>query len=177
MSTAAIIFTIFYHYTLTLSLPFLDHFSSFPNGNIPNIPKITVTGPQSQSNRRFESTTTSTGGHQLSHAMLLWHLLVIDGHGGNVELAMALGYRHLYSASNGSKLVLDLIADDKIILTRYVVAIFVCLMLRYIQWSCLAKGSRVDNSRLSFMRQCEIFHTDMDSSNITIATYYLGTPV
>ena len=38
---------------------------------------------------------------------------------GNVESAMALGYRHLYSATGGSTLVSDLVTDDKIISTGY----------------------------------------------------------
>jgi len=58
----------------------------------------------------------STGGQQLSRAILLWHLSAMDG---NVESAMALGYRHLYSATGGSTLVSDLVADDKIISTGY----------------------------------------------------------
>eukprot|EP00569_Conticribra_weissflogii_P008990 CAMPEP_0171367950 /NCGR_PEP_ID=MMETSP0879-20121228/6413_1 /TAXON_ID=67004 /ORGANISM="Thalassiosira weissflogii, Strain CCMP1336" /LENGTH=1259 /DNA_ID=CAMNT_0011876063 /DNA_START=61 /DNA_END=3837 /DNA_ORIENTATION=- len=40
----------------------------------------------------------STGGEQLSRAILLWHLSAMDG---NVESAMALGYRHLFSANGG----------------------------------------------------------------------------
>jgi len=47
----------------------------------------------------------SSGGQQLSRAILLWHLSAMDG---NVESAMALGYRHLYSASGGSTQSSDL---------------------------------------------------------------------
>ena len=68
------------------------------------------------------------GGHQLSHAILLRYSLALDS---SAISAMALGYRHLYYATGGSKLVSDLIADDKINLTGYVAEIFVCLMLRY----------------------------------------------
>jgi len=57
----------------------------------------------------------STGGEQLAKAILLWHVSAMDG---NVESAMALGYRHLYSATGGSTLVTDL-TDDKIISTGY----------------------------------------------------------
>ena len=51
----------------------------------------------------------SSGGQQLSRAILLWHLSAMDG---NVESAMALGYRHLYSATGGSTLSSDLINDN-----------------------------------------------------------------
>ena len=53
----------------------------------------------------------SSGGQQLSRAILLWHLSAMDG---NVESAMALGYRHLYSAMDGTTLYSDLV-DDKMI--------------------------------------------------------------
>ena len=62
------------------------------------------------------------GWQQLYRAILLRHLLAMEG---NVELIMALGYRHLYSATSGSTLVLDLIADDKTISTGYVAESFV----------------------------------------------------
>ena len=48
-------------------------------------------------------------------AILLWHLSAMDG---NVESAMALGYRHLYSATGGSTLYSDLV-DDKMIAAGY----------------------------------------------------------
>ena len=57
----------------------------------------------------------SSGGQQLSRAILLWHLSAMDG---NVESAMALGYRHLYSATGGSTLYSDLV-DDKMIASGY----------------------------------------------------------
>ena len=57
----------------------------------------------------------SSGGSQLSRAIMLWHVSAMDG---NVESAMALGYRHLYSATGGSTLVQDLV-DDKFISTGY----------------------------------------------------------
>ena len=60
------------------------------------------------------------GGHQLSHAILLRYSLALDS---SAISAMALGYRHLYYATGGSKLVSDLIADDKINLTGYVAEI------------------------------------------------------
>jgi hypothetical protein len=41
----------------------------------------------------------SSGGEQLSRAIVLWHLSAMDG---NVESAMALGFRHLYSATRGT---------------------------------------------------------------------------
>ena len=43
----------------------------------------------------------SSGGEQLSRAIVLWHLSAMDG---NVESAMALGFRHLYSATGGTTL-------------------------------------------------------------------------
>lgn len=39
------------------------------------------------------------GGEQLAKALVLWHLSAI---GGNIEAAMALGYRHFISATTGS---------------------------------------------------------------------------
>lgn len=41
----------------------------------------------------------SSGGEQLSRAILLWHMSAMDG---NIESAMSLGYRHLYSAAGGT---------------------------------------------------------------------------
>lgn len=41
----------------------------------------------------------SSGGEQLSRAIVLWHMSAMDG---NVESAMALGFRHLYSATGGT---------------------------------------------------------------------------
>ncbi|KAL7430309.1 hypothetical protein ACHAXM_002294 [Skeletonema potamos] len=40
----------------------------------------------------------SSGGEQLARAIMLWHISAMDG---NIESAMALGYRHLYSATGG----------------------------------------------------------------------------
>ena len=57
----------------------------------------------------------SSGGEQLSKAIVLWHLSAMSG---NVESAMALGYRHLYSATGGSTHYNDLL-DDKIITAGY----------------------------------------------------------
>ena len=44
----------------------------------------------------------SSGGEQLSRAIVLWHLSAMDG---NVESAMALGFRHLYSATGGTTIL------------------------------------------------------------------------
>jgi len=52
----------------------------------------------------------SSGGEQLSRAILLWHLSAMDG---NVESAMALGYRHVFSATGGSTRLSDLV-DGKL---------------------------------------------------------------
>lgn len=46
----------------------------------------------------------SSGGEQLSRAIILWHLSAMDG---NVESAMALGFRHLYSAMGGTTKIGD----------------------------------------------------------------------
>ncbi|KAL3790582.1 hypothetical protein HJC23_008788 [Cyclotella cryptica] len=46
----------------------------------------------------------SSGGEQLSRAIVLWHLSAMDG---NVESAMALGFRHLYSAMGGTTKIGD----------------------------------------------------------------------
>lgn len=46
----------------------------------------------------------SSGGEQLSRAIVLWHMSAMDG---NVESAMALGYRHLYSATGGTTRLTD----------------------------------------------------------------------
>ena len=110
----------------------------------------------------------STGGQQLSCAIHLRNLSATDGNDGNVESAMVLGYRHLYSVTGGSTLVLDLFADDGIISMGYVAEIFVCLMLRYYWWSCLVTGSRADDSGLSFTWQGKFFCTDVDSNNISV---------
>ncbi|KAL7539895.1 hypothetical protein ACHAXR_009688, partial [Thalassiosira sp. AJA248-18] len=56
----------------------------------------------------------ATGGQQLSRAIVLWHLSAMDG---NVESAMALGYRHLYSAMGGGST--HILTDDKSIVTGY----------------------------------------------------------
>ena len=57
----------------------------------------------------------SSGGEQLSRAILLWHLSAMDG---NVESAMALGYRHVFSATGGSTRLSDLV-DDKMMAAGY----------------------------------------------------------
>ena len=46
----------------------------------------------------------SSGGEQLSRAIVLWHLSAMDG---NVESAMALGFRHLYSATGGTTRLIE----------------------------------------------------------------------
>ncbi|KAL9182960.1 hypothetical protein ACHAXT_004239 [Thalassiosira profunda] len=52
----------------------------------------------------------SSGGPQLSKAVVLWHLSAM---GGNVESAMALGYRHLHSATGGTTAAADLVAEGR----------------------------------------------------------------
>ena len=96
---------------------------------------------------------------------------------GNIELAMVLCYFYLYSVASGSMLMSDLIANDRIILTGYVAEIFVCSMLRYYRWSCLAMGSRANDSGLSFTQQGKFFFTDIDSNKIIVAKCYLETLV
>jgi len=56
----------------------------------------------------------STNSQQLSRAILLYHLSAMDG---NVESAMSLGYRHLYSAVGGA--LIGHLADDKSLSTGY----------------------------------------------------------
>jgi len=59
--------------------------------------------------RTFHNTTNDLmvpsdfgeGGEQLARALTLWHLSAMDG---NVEAAMALGFRHRFSAVEGAKL-------------------------------------------------------------------------
>ena len=57
----------------------------------------------------------SSGGEQLARALILWHISAMDG---NVESAMALGYRHLYSATGGVSTSLTDVIDGRIA-TRY----------------------------------------------------------
>lgn len=57
----------------------------------------------------------SSGGEQLARAIVLWHISAMDG---NVESAMALGYRHLYSATGGVSTSLTDVIDGRIA-TRY----------------------------------------------------------
>ena len=52
---------------------------------------------------------------QLSRAILLWHLSAMDG---NVESAMALGYRHYTRPRGRSTLYSDLV-DDKMIAVKW----------------------------------------------------------
>ena len=40
----------------------------------------------------------ASGDSQLARAIVLWHLSAMEG---NVESALALGYRHFYSATGG----------------------------------------------------------------------------
>ena len=68
-----------------------------------------------QSTLQVPDDFSSGGGQQLSRAVLLWHLSAMDG---NVESAMALGYRHLYSATGGTTRFSDL-NDDSMISTGY----------------------------------------------------------
>lgn len=53
----------------------------------------------------------SSGGPQLSRAVLLWHTSAMSG---DVESAMALGYRHLHSATDGDTSGTALMHDDRI---------------------------------------------------------------
>ena len=53
----------------------------------------------------------SSGGEQLARAVMLWHVSAMDG---NIESAMALGYRHLYSASGGTSTSLTDIVEGRI---------------------------------------------------------------
>lgn len=53
----------------------------------------------------------SSGGEQLARAIILWHVSAMDG---NVESAMALGYRHLYSATGGVSTSLSDIVEGRI---------------------------------------------------------------
>ena len=57
----------------------------------------------------------SSGGEQLARAIILWHISAMDG---NVESAMALGYRHLYSATGGVSTSLTDVIEGRIA-TRY----------------------------------------------------------
>ena len=53
----------------------------------------------------------SSGGEQLSRAVVLWHMSAMSG---DVEAAMALGWRHMYSASGGDTSNSILHNDDQI---------------------------------------------------------------
>ena len=53
----------------------------------------------------------SSGGEQLARAIILWHISAMDG---NVESAMALGYRHLYSATGGVSTALTDVVEGRI---------------------------------------------------------------
>ena len=110
------------HYDCPFSIICL-HFQEIPsicqcitslNGNNLSLQKITVTGPPSYYNQGFESTTNFPWEDITLPRRTFMALLAMDG---NVELSMALGYRHLYSATGGYTLMSDMIADDKTILT------------------------------------------------------------
>ena len=53
----------------------------------------------------------SSGGEQLARAIMLWHISAMDG---NIESAMALGYRHLYSATGGVSTSLTDVIEGRI---------------------------------------------------------------
>lgn len=53
----------------------------------------------------------ASGGEQLARAIILWHMSAMDG---NVESAMALGYRHLYSATGGVSTALTDVIEGRI---------------------------------------------------------------
>lgn len=50
------------------------------------------------SNKLIVTTDFAYGGEQLAQAIILWHMSALQG---NIEAAMALGYRHEYSAAMG----------------------------------------------------------------------------
>lgn len=57
------------------------------------------------------------GGDQLARALMLWHLSAMDG---NIEAAMALGYRHRFSAEVGTTLQNTKMMSDESLIDSYI---------------------------------------------------------